>query len=199
LWIRRHQWRRRRRSLDKSATLLGLFFGGVTLTASLLTILRAHVPHLIVEAAPALRNFRPAISHGFFSRRITLTAPLTTNVERGFDDLPVDAAKTSVAAMSERLFARWITLSAVLFALGGVHVDDVSIDATPAEISAVLFCFLFGRITLTFSLATLRRRRVNDLAVNAAPAAWLWWRRRCRRRIICRGRWRPVSWRRRRW
>jgi len=75
------------------------------LTALLLAFLDAHVPDLIVVTAPALRNFRTAISDRFFSGWVALTTSLSTNVERGFNDLSVDAAPAFIPAMPQRLFA----------------------------------------------------------------------------------------------
>jgi hypothetical protein len=72
-----------------------LVLGGVTLAFSRLAIGYAHVRNLTAVTAPALRNlWNAAMPDRFFTRRVALTTSPLANFERGFDDLPVDAAPT---------------------------------------------------------------------------------------------------------
>jgi hypothetical protein len=82
--------------------------GGVTLAFPRLAVGYAHVGDLAAVTAPALRNlWNAAMSDRFLARRVALTTSPLANFERGFNDLPVDAAPTFCgrSTMSDRFFA----------------------------------------------------------------------------------------------
>jgi hypothetical protein len=83
-------------------------FGGITLALPRLAVGYAHVRDLAAVTAPALRNlWNAAMSDRFFARRVALTTSSLANFERGFNDLPVDAAPTFFgrSTMPDRFFA----------------------------------------------------------------------------------------------